>query len=150
MAQEIAAYFPVHKIILISSIKSEKEKPLNFKMAAPFGFHYLFTKKTTFATFRLWAKTFGYNTKELQDLFLEMVGRQSDYYLQWALMQLSKWQGVNSLHMPIHHIHGSHDKTFPYKLIKTPVTEVKDGTHMMVYSKAEEISQLIREQIQVF
>ena len=143
MAQEIAAHLPIKKIILVSSIKSEKEKPTNFKMAAPLGFHYLFTKKTTLNTFGFWGKHFGYNTEELQILFKEMIARQSDAYLQWALFQLSKWQGPGELKVPIHHLHGSHDKTFPFKLIGSPVEKVKGGTHMMIYSRADEISRLI-------
>jgi len=143
IAQEIAAHLPIKKIILISSIKSKKEKPLNFKIVAPFGLHYLFTKKRTLKTFDYWGKHFGYDTKELQELFKKMVSDRSDNYLQWSLYQLSIWCGVNNLKMPVHHIHGSLDKTFPFRLISPPVVKVEGGTHMMVYDRADEISRLI-------
>lgn len=145
MAQEIAAFFPVKKIILISSIKSEKEKPLNFRLAAKLGFHHLFTKKITLNTFDYWGKNFGYETKELQQLFKDMIAGQSDQYLQWALQALSKWQGAGESKTPIHHIHGSLDKTFPIKLIGQPVLRVEGGSHMMVYNKGQIVSNMIRE-----
>ncbi|MEO1260878.1 MAG: alpha/beta hydrolase [Bacteroidota bacterium] len=146
MAQEIAALVPVKKIILISSIKSKKEKPLNFRSVAPLGLHHFFSKKITLSTFDYWGKYFGYDTVELQGLFKEMIAVQSDVYLQWALYQLSIWEGVNQV-APVVHIHGEKDKTFPFKLIAEPVSMVKDGTHMMVYQKGRQVSELIKRHL---
>ncbi len=147
IAQEIAAHIPIKKTILISSIKSEKEKPINFKMAAPLGFHYLFTKKLTLKTFDYWGKHFGYETPDLQALFKKMVSERSDKYLQWALFQLSKWKGVKSKKINLVHIHGELDKTFPIKLINDPVVRVARGTHMMVYNKPEVLKKLLEEHL---
>ena len=147
IAQEIAALFPIKKIILISSIKSKKEKPLNFKMVAPLGLQNFFTKKTTLNTFDYWGKYFGYDTKESQNLFKDMVADRSDHYLQWALLQLSKWQEPVAPKTPTYHIHGSQDKTFPFKLISPPLIKVEGGSHMMVYNRAGEISSMIEEMI---
>ena len=148
MAQEVATHLPVKKIIIISSLKSEKEKPLNFKVAAPFGFHHLFSKKLTLKTFDYWGKYFGYETPELQTLFKEMISDRSDSYLQWALFNLSIWKGVKKTGVPLTHIHGDKDKTLPFKGIKKPVIKVEGGTHMMVYSMAGKLSRLIGENIE--
>ena len=145
MAQEIAAVLPVKKIILISSIKSGKEKPLNFRSVATLGLHKWFTKRMTLNTFRYWGKYFGYGTDELQQLFRDMVAGQSDEYLKWALYQLSIWEGVGQ-QAEIGHIHGEMDKTFPVKLIKEPVLKVENGTHMMVFNKPAVINELILSQ----
>lgn len=145
VSQEIAAFLPIKKILLISSIKSEKETPLNFRMAAPLGFHRLFTKKITLSTFDYWGKNFGYGTEELRQLFKSMIAEQSDQYLQWALQALSKWQGASKTNTPIHHIHGSRDKTFPIKLISQPVLKVEGGSHMMVFNQGQIVSKMISE-----
>ena len=149
MAQEIAALIPFKKIILISSIKSEKEKPLNFKLAAPLGFHHLFTKKRTLNTFDYWGKHFGYESEELQTLFKKMIGERSDEYLQWALWQLSNWKGAENIKSQLTHIHGELDKTFPIKLTEEPVNRIKHGTHMMVYNQPKVLSEMIGKYLQI-
>lgn len=144
VAQEIAAQVPVRRIILISSIKSHTENTLSFKAVAPLGLHHLFTRFLTLKTFRYWAKPFGYESPEEQDLFLRMVGAQHDTYLKWALKMLSKWKGV-AQNVPVTHLHGDRDKTFPFRRIQEPVHRIKGGNHMMVWNRAGEISEEIRK-----
>ena len=143
MAQEMARWFSVKRIILISSIKSPGENPMKFRALASFGIHRLFTKELTLKTFPYWAKSFGYAKKEEQALFKAMVAEQDNRYLQWALYQLSKWKGVQNLKVPITQIHGDQDNTFPIRKIQSPDYIVKGGSHMMVYSQADEIKKMI-------
>jgi len=147
IAQEIAQHKKIEKIILISSIKSKSENRPSFKAIAPFNLQRFFTKRLTLSTFNFWGKYYGYETKEDQDLFRSMVDKNSDEYLQWALMQLSKWNGIPKSKTPIFHIHGDKDKTLPFKLIKDPVEIVEDAGHIMVYKKPKLISQLILEEL---
>jgi hypothetical protein len=76
-----------------------------------------------------------------------MISQHSDNYLRWSLFQLSNWKGVQYLKTPIIHIHGEKDKTFPMNLVSEPLV-VKNGTHVMVYNKAEEVSQLINNALE--
>jgi pimeloyl-ACP methyl ester carboxylesterase len=146
IAQEIAKQIEVKKIILISSIKSKKENPFHFKLIGTFRLHTFFNKNWTIKTFPFWAKFHGYLDTESQELFVEMIKTHSDQYLQWALYQLSIWEGIDDLKTPIVHIHGEKDKTFPVGLVSKPII-VKNGTHVMIYNKAEELSELINEAI---
>ena len=146
IAQEIAKQITVKKIILISSIKSKRENPFHFTIISTIGIHKLFFKKWTLKTFPFWAKFHGYETEVIQKLFVKMIGQHSDEYLQWALYQLSIWKGIENLKTPIIHIHGENDKTFPINLIENPIV-IKSGTHVMVYNKAKEISDLINDVI---
>ena len=147
IAQEIAALIPIKKIVLISSIKSRKENTLNFKMVAPFRVHRFVSKKMTLNTFDYWGKYFGYETKEVQVLFKKMVALQSEQYLRWALYNLSIWKGVEGNKVPITHIHGSKDKTFPIKNINEPFVKIEGGTHMMVFNKPELMSKILNENL---
>lgn len=143
LAQEIAKIRPVKKIFLISSIRSRAEMPGLFRAVDWFGLHKFFTKKSAFSTFRFWADKHAYDTDEKKALFMDMVKKQSDNILQWSLKNLSTWQGMKNSNTPILQIHGSRDLTFPYKLILKPDYTIQDGTHLMVFDRADEIMKII-------
>lgn len=149
MAQEIAQYIDVQKIILLSSIKSREEMPWYFRVVSPLGLHRLFTGKLISGTFAWWARSHGYRSSEEQSLFTNMIKRQSDSYLHWALKSLSEWDPSSVPGAKIAHIHGEKDKTFPIHLLTTPYRTVGDGSHFMVYSQAEIVGKMIREEIEV-
>lgn len=150
MAQEIAQLKTVEKVIILSSIKSQSENRPSFRAIAPFNLQRFFSKKLTLSTFRFWGKYYGYETKEEQDLFRSMVDANSDEYLQWALLQLSKWKGIKNPKSPVFHIHGDNDKTLPFKFIKDPVHIIEGGGHIMLYKQPKLISKLILEEIKTY
>ncbi|MCB9249232.1 MAG: hypothetical protein H6613_12170 [Ignavibacteriales bacterium] len=53
-------------------------------------------------------------------------------------------KGNNSEVNNLFHIHGSNDKTFPISKIKNPIV-IKDGSHFMTHSKADEVSEEINK-----
>ena len=148
-SQEIATFKKIDKIILISSIKSREEMPSFFKMIGPMNLQRLFAKNLTLKTFKYWGKSQDYKSEEEQALFLNMVKKQSDEYLQWALGQLSIWQEpILPAHTNIIQIHGDADKTFPIKMIKDPYFLIKNGGHFMVFKHHEEIGNVIQKFLQ--
>lgn len=153
IAQEMAEILPVDKIILISSIKSRKEMPFQFRVVKPLFIHKLFSKELTAKTIKYWGKSHDYETIEEQNLVADMVNKQSNHYLQWALRQLSIWKHPNAetnidTDTEIIQIHGDLDKTFPIKLIRQPFKEIKNTGHFMVFKKAEIISEIINAALQ--
>ena len=64
-------------------------------------------------------------------------------YLTWAINEVLHWK--NDWQPPnLIHIHGDKDKIFPIK--KVDVNHViKDGTHLMIYNRAKEISKIIEQ-----
>ena len=147
ISQEIARLLEIEKIILISSIKSKQENAMNLKAVAPLGLHKMIGKELILKTFPLWSKAHGYEVEEEQMLFKDMIARQSDYYFEWSLRQLSLWEGVDGLKTPIVQIHGDKDKTFPIHLIENPTAVVKNAGHFMVYKQPEIISGLIKDHL---
>ncbi|MEM7105540.1 MAG: alpha/beta hydrolase [Bacteroidota bacterium] len=147
-SQEIAQFKTVSKIFLISSIKSREELPVFFKSVGPTGLYKFFTKDLTLNSFKYWDKFHDYDTPEEQALFRDMVGKNTNHYLQWALKRLSHWQSPEPpAHTHIVHIHGDNDKTFPLRYIKSPRTVIKEGGHFMVYKNHEQISSIIRSHL---
>lgn len=146
ISQEIACFKKIDKIILISSIKNRTEMPFHFKIVQPLLIHKLFTKKITINTVKFWGKNQDYETKEEQEFFKDMVGKQSNQYLQWALKTLSIWKTPTiPSGTSIIQIHGDLDKTFPIKLIKTPDYTLRNAGHFMVYKQTKQINEIINE-----
>ena len=143
LAQEIARIKTIKKIILISSIKSRKELPLMFKAINKFRLHKIFTKELCIRTVKFWGRSHGFAKDSDKALFKSMVGKNSNYYLQWALKGLSSWEKSE---LPsttnLIQIHGPKDKTFPIGLIENPNFVIEDGDHLLVYQKANEMSKL--------
>jgi len=145
VSQEIASSHTIDKIILVSSIKSRAELPLSIKLVKPLRIDKLFTKEVSIQTIPLWGKHHGFKTNEDQQLFKHMVSQYSNTYLQWALKSLSQWKAPKiPSKTKIVHIHGTKDKTLPYKLVKNPNHTIENGSHICVLKKAEEVSKIIR------
>jgi pimeloyl-ACP methyl ester carboxylesterase len=148
ICHEIAKIKKVHKIILISSIKSRKELPFNFKILRPLGLHKLFTKSLALITFKFWGSYQGYKSKEEKELFVSMFNKQSDIYLRWALGQLSVWNNHGlSATTDIIQIHGDLDKTFPVTIIENPDVIVANGDHFMIYKQPDILSEILNKEI---
>ena len=105
----------------------------------------LFKKEWTLNTVKYWGKKQDYVSDEEQTLFKEMLTKQSNNYLQWALKSLSMWEQPEvPKRTKIIQISGALDKTFPIKLIDKPTYRIEDGAHFMVYRKAFVIKEMIQ------
>lgn len=146
ISQEIARYKKIDKVILLSSIQSRMELPFHFKIVHPLNLQRFFSKEFTLRTFPFWSKQHGYVSREEQNLFKDMIAKNSNTYLKWALKELSKW---DSPAIPkateVYQIHGAKDKTFPAKLIKNADYLIPDAGHFMVYKQPKIISDIIYE-----
>jgi len=145
--QEAAKLLQPDKVILISSIKSKKELPISMKFWMKFFPVYkIATKTVMIKTFRQWGPYHGYDTNASQDVFLNAVMQHTPYYFRWAICQICNWKGDGDSPSPVVHIHGDSDKTFPFRKIKAPIT-VDGGSHVMVFNKANNISDIINQKI---
>lgn len=142
IVQEISKLIPVNKIILLSSVKSEYEMPLRIRTMKFLPLYKFLNKDLILKSFPVWARLFGYNSEKGRNLFKEMISNSSNNYLRWSLKTISEWKQTNKKLPELIQIHGTRDKTFPLKFIKRPII-VEDGSHFMVYSKAEEVSRII-------
>jgi len=149
VAQEIASTFNIKKIILISSIKSRKELPIFLRLIKPLMLTKFFTKELSVKTVKFWGKGHGLENEHEKDLFKSMVGKQTNFYLQWALRELSSWQEPTiPTRTDIVHIHGTNDKTLPYKLVNKPDFTIQNGSHICILKEAKKISVLIKTILQ--
>ena len=148
LSQEISTLKNIDRIILISSIKSREELPFHFKIINPLNLHRLFTKNLVTKTIKFWGKRHEYESWEEQQLVKDMINNQSNFYLQWALKQLSIWKSPKiPSSTKIFHIHGDSDKTFPIRLITNPHEIVKNAGHFMVFKHSSTLNKMVIEEL---
>jgi pimeloyl-ACP methyl ester carboxylesterase len=146
LAQEITKHANVGLVFLISSVKSADEIPFSLKLVSKLGIYRLVTKWSILFSFPFWGAKHGYDNASLKTIFKNSIKSLSTYYQQWSLMQIGAWKGDQSS-TDVIQIHGTKDLTFPLKLIKNPSFLIENGDHLMVYKKAEEISEIIKAEL---
>lgn len=148
IAQEIAAQMPIQKIILIGSIKSKEELPLQFHLVRWLRLWNFFTKKMTLLSVKYWGADHGFETEEEIGLFKDMIGACSESFLKWALKALVNWQGVAvPSNTEIFQIHGTKDKTFPFQKIVSPDFSIEGGSHIFLYKQAKQLNRILEPEI---
>lgn len=140
---EIAKFMPVEKVILVSSIKISDEAPWYFKLFRALPIYKLIPGKVFNSMGGLAKPVFGHMSVEDAWLFGDMLKKSSPVFMKWAMYAILHWQN-NIIPPNIYHITGDKDLVFDYKRIKG-ATIVKGGTHIMIFDKAKEINELLRE-----
>lgn len=140
---EISKLIPVQKLIIVSSIKSTLELPAWMRVAGKIKLNKLLPSKSTRLTEKIDNRRLGVSTKEEKIMVRAYRKKADPIYLEWAIHQVLNWK--NDWHPEnLIHIHGDKDKIFPLKKIK-PTFIVKDGTHMIIYNRAKEISEYLQK-----
>lgn len=143
IVQEVSRLIKVQKVIIISSIKSLNEMPITLRFLKHFPLHKLFNQRLILRTFQIWARAFGYNSEKGRALFIQMISNCTDNYFKWSMDKIVNWQGNENCKNVVH-IHGTSDKTFFIKNITNPIV-IPDGSHFMVFSKSEEVTEILNK-----
>jgi len=107
-------------------------------------------KVLTAKIIKFWGKTYDYVTTEELALVKDMVNKQSNHYVRWALRQLSIWDKPEIVaSTKIFQIHGDSNKTFPIARIKEPDIVIKEARHNMLYKQAQEITEIIIDELKI-
>ena len=81
--------------------------------------------------------------EELIIFHLYLVNATKPKLIKWAINMLISWSNKSIPIEPIR-IHGTNDRLIP---LKGKALEIKNGGHFMIVDKAEEISNVINEQM---
>jgi pimeloyl-ACP methyl ester carboxylesterase len=132
IVQEMAKQIAVEKLILISTVKSNKEFPRRIRFSKTTGLHKIFPT-SLIERFDLWGKySFGISSKKIT-LYKKYLSVNSSIYLDWALDVIVNWEQEDPLPGLIH-IHGDADPIFPIKYINDCIV-VPGGTHIMIVNR---------------
>lgn len=139
---EIAKRVFLSKAILISSIKTKREAPKSHIWYRYLPLYKLIPSSLLPQTGFIVRLVMGKMSKHHQELFESMLKGTSPKFIKWALGAILHWD--NQVVPPnVYHIIGDKDKIFPYQRIKN-ATVVKGGTHIMIYTKAKEINNWLK------
>ncbi|WP_457616082.1 alpha/beta hydrolase [Lutibacter sp.] len=145
MVQEMSKHLNTQKIILISSVKTMHELPARLKFIQKSKVYKLFPAKAIANIEGFSTYVFGEIAKKRIALYKEYLSVRDERYLKWAIYQVLHWKQKKPLKNTLH-IHGTEDGVFPVKYIKNYIP-IKKGTHVMILTKAKEISKIITESV---
>lgn len=142
IVQEIDQLKPAEKVVILGSIKSDKEKSKFIKTGEvtkiprmlPVG---LFNTKAA-SVYALVRKLFDPKNPKLLQYFKV----RDPYYLKWSVEKVSEWKFEEN--PKVVQILGDRDIVFPIRYSK-PDYVIKDGTHLFPATKSKEVSKILNE-----
>lgn len=146
MAIEMAKHLTDATVILISSIKNYKERPLSMWLTSSLGLHKLVPTKVGLE-FDFAYKWVNSAQSPDEHAFIEKMKNDLDHaHTDWAIHNAVSWRHDD--HTPrLFHIHGDQDRLFPIRYIQNCIP-VRGGTHLMLLKKGKEISAHIQRIVQ--
>lgn len=146
LASEIAVIRPAQKVVIASSSKTPNELPNIHGVLEFIGKHKLITTKFSFLVANKMNEILGAQSKEEEDVLLAMLKDADGHFVRCATKAILEWQQRTSPPASIIHIHGTADKVIPPEKVQ-PTHWVEGGEHMMIYSRAKEVSKLIAQHL---
>jgi len=134
IVQEISKIIKCKKVIIISSVKSNKELPLMMQIGKKTK-AYKFLNINWIHDFESLALfVFGPIVRNRIQLYRKYLSVRDENYLKWSIDQIVNWNQKTPLKDVIH-IHGTIDLVFPSIYIKKAIF-VSGGNHAMILRKA--------------
>jgi len=129
--------------ILISSAKAWFELPGHYTFMRKFHMDRLIPKSFVKGGARMLQGIIEPDRKQDPEIFKDMLKKKDPLYLKRTGQMIVSWDR-EYYSRSIYHIHGDADNTIPIKNVKYDYV-VKEGSHMMALTRAEEISEIISE-----
>ncbi len=145
MAIEVAKHIETHKVILISSVKTNMELPTYYKLIGRLGLYKIMPRSRMTKPDRVFYWLFGLKRTSDKKLLADIMNDSDTNFVKWAIHKMTNWNN-NFIPNNVIHIHGSKDRIFPIGKIQADIV-IKDGGHFMTVDKSEELSLQIRKQL---
>jgi len=143
VAQELALLTRPEKVVLISSWTGPHEWPFHVRMGAAIGLPSLIRDWSMRAVWPV-KRMIDRRESAVDDLLWDMARKQKARQLRHGTAAIMRWPG-SRWQGPLVRIHGDKDIVTP---LRFPVDHrVRGGQHVMVLTRAEEVSRLLRESI---
>jgi len=142
LASELAKIVSPKKLIIISSLSSYKELPWYFKLAGKLGIHKIISP-SLYKRATVMNRFMGAGNKEMKSIVYSYVNNIDPAFIRWSLNVIVHWSHTERL-SDLVHIHGSNDHLLPYRYVKADYL-VKNGGHLMVMNKADEVNSILQE-----
>ncbi len=142
MVQEMEAFLNPGKVIIISSVKCNKELPSRLIFAKKTKAYKLVPTSLVSTVDDFTKLAIGPRSKKRLRLYNEYLSVRDKEYLDWAIEKMVNWDREDPK-AHIIQIHGDQDPVFPIKNIPAPIC-IEGGTHAMIINKGSKISKLLQ------
>lgn len=148
LSTEMADFLKPEKIILISSAKKNTELPKRYTFQQKIPLYKILPPKAIKAGAKIMQPIVEPDRNQQKSTFKSMLDRKDPKFLKRTIHMIINWERT-SHRSDIIHIHGSNDKTIPAKNVNYDYL-VKDGSHMMVLTRNQEVSKIINSILSSF
>lgn len=143
VAQELAVLTKPTKVVLISSWTGPEEHPPSLRFMKAMHFWWVINSFTLWATWPL-KRFLGKRDRAADKLLYDMAISETAAKIRMGLGAIMRWKG-SPWKGPVTRIHGDNDLVIP---LRFPVDHVvKGGEHVMVLTRADEVSLLLQKAI---
>ncbi len=142
VAQEINKLKPAEKVVILGSIRSDKEKSKLIKAGMLTKILRLLPESAFSENAIL---TYSYLRKMIEPKnpkVLEYFRVRNAYYLKWSMEKITEWQSEET--QGVVQIMGDKDIVFPLKNC-SPDYIIRNGTHLFPLTHSAEVSRILRE-----
>lgn len=146
IAVEVAKQIETEKVILISSAKIKSEIPFYYRWAGQLRIHKLFPTKFLKKYNFLSSYFFGATSSSDKQILKAILDDTDPTFLIWAIDKVVCWENETPIKNTTH-IHGTSDRILPFRFV-TCDYKIQKGGHFMTLNKAEELSQILRRELQ--
>jgi pimeloyl-ACP methyl ester carboxylesterase len=134
VVQEMCKAVKAQKVIIISSVKSNREFPRRMRFAKKTKIYRLFPTRMMQNVEKVNRFFPGNNmVKRRLQLYEKFLGFRNKKYLDWSFEKIIEWDRAEP-DPDVIHIHGTNDGVFPAKYINNYIP-VKNGTHIMIINR---------------
>jgi len=141
LASEMNQFLQPVKTIIISSAANYTEVPWYIRGIRFIPLYKLMPGSLLSRPNRIFFCVMVITIEEEKMLMKKLLADTNVELLKWSIQVITKWKNKAKVKNLIH-IHGDADKLLPTKFTKTDYI-IKGGEHLMIYSRAEEISELL-------
>jgi pimeloyl-ACP methyl ester carboxylesterase len=130
--------------IIIASAKNRFELPHRYRFQRVLPLYKLVPGGLMLASSKVLQPIVEPDRNKHKETFKSMLGSKSGTYMKRTVKMIMTWDRVSNS-KPVCHIHGTNDHTLPFKRIKSPDYVIDNGSHMMVLTRAAEISEVVNK-----
>ena len=143
LAVELSELMHPKQVIIVSSAKNRTELPFRYRFQKQVPLYKLFPASFIKFGARCLQPIVEPDRKKYKKEFKRMLHSKDKTYVKRSIQMIVNWER-NSNEKSISHIHGTRDHTIPIKNIHAAVM-VKNGSHMMMLTRADEMTELIEK-----
>ena len=145
---EIAKTRPVEKLILVSSAKTKEELPPYNGLFGRLMKSQIIPAPIYKIPNPLMMDRFGAVDADDEPMLKAILKDTDAHFMKWAMKAIALWENHSYEGILVTHIHGRQDKMiFPGNV--NADHWIEDGGHMMIYNRAQQISQIIEKELEL-